>query len=51
MLQRHVDILDDLGEVCDRVEQLGADEIRIAIEEPYPAEILDGGEFAQEGRE
>src|SRR5260370_18213184 len=51
MLQRHIDILDDLGKLGNRVEQLRAYEVRIAVEQPYPAEFIDRREFAQQRRE
>ncbi len=48
MLQRHVDVLDDLGQIGDCVEQLGGHEVRIAVEQTDPVQIVDGGEFAQQ---
>src|SRR5260221_9478575 len=48
MLQRHVDIFDDLGQIRDGVEQLGGNEIRIAVEQSYAAQIVNRREIAQQ---
>ena len=50
VLNRHVQIMQHLGLCCNRVDQLVRDLLRIAVQQPDPADPVDGSEAAQQRR-
>ena len=51
VLERHVDVLDDLGLARDRVDQLVVERARKRVVQPDPVDAVDRAERAQQLRE
>ena len=48
MLERNVQVFADLFFCLDKLDKAVGDTIRIGVEQPYPAKILDFDQFADQ---